>query len=123
LHIQGRNNNGMLKEIFDLKGKPSKQWIGKGTFKHEHFDEASTFVYMEEDKNTGNVVPKMINYTAPVKDLKSILIGSGVSKPKNEAEKRQVLQLKDLLEKMLVIDHEKRISPKDALNHPFITSR
>lgn len=118
--FQGRSNNGMLKEIFDLKGKPSKQWIGKGIFKHEHFDEASTFVYMDEDKNTGNVVPRMINYTAPVRDLKSILLG--VSKPKNEAEKRKVLQLKDLLERMLVVDSEKRITPKEALSHPFLTA-
>ena len=32
-----------------------------------------------------------------------------------------VLQLKDLLDKMLTLDPTKRITVKEALSHPFIT--
>ncbi len=34
--------------------------------------------------------------------------------------RKKVAQFKDLLEKMLVVDPEKRILPSDALKHPFI---
>lgn len=38
----------------------------------------------------------------------------------NEAEKRKLHQFKDLLDKMLVIDPSRRITPKEALQHDFI---
>jgi serine/threonine protein kinase len=34
----------------------------------------------------------------------------------------QVLQLRDLLEKMLVLDPAKRITVKEALSHPFVVA-
>ena len=37
--------------------------------------------------------------------------------------RRKVTQLKDLLEKVLTMDPEKRILPKAVLDHPFITER
>lgn len=37
--------------------------------------------------------------------------------------KRKLMQLKDLMEKMLIIDPERRILPKDALEHPFLTDK
>lgn len=36
---------------------------------------------------------------------------------------RKVTNLKDLLERILMLDNTKRISIKDALSHPFITDR
>jgi serine/threonine protein kinase len=33
-----------------------------------------------------------------------------------------VLQLRDLLEKMLVLDPAKRITVKEALSHPFVVA-
>ena len=38
----------------------------------------------------------------------------------SEGDKRQVAQLADLLERMVALDPEKRITPKEALRHPFI---
>jgi serine/threonine-protein kinase PRP4 len=38
----------------------------------------------------------------------------------DEAQKRKLYQFKDLLDKMLVIDPTKRITPKEALQHEFI---
>lgn len=37
-----------------------------------------------------------------------------------EGPKRKLAQLVDLLEKMTVLDPDRRITPKDALKHPFI---
>lgn len=39
----------------------------------------------------------------------------------SDSERKKVLQLADLLEKMLLMDPEKRISPRDAIEHPFIS--
>ena len=36
---------------------------------------------------------------------------------------RHTTQLADLLEKMLALDPDKRIRPKDALKHPFVKWR
>ena len=38
----------------------------------------------------------------------------------SEGDKRQVAALSDLLERMMHLDPEKRITPKEALRHPFI---
>ena len=40
--------------------------------------------------------------------------------PLTSAERKKLLQFRDLLEKMLALDPDKRITPKDALNHPFV---
>ena len=36
------------------------------------------------------------------------------------AERKQVAHLVDLLERVLALDPDKRITPAEALNHPFI---
>lgn len=46
-------------------------------------------------------------------DFSALLKGS-------EGEPRKIAQLADLLERMMHLDPEKRIAPKDALRHAFI---
>jgi serine/threonine-protein kinase PRP4 len=41
----------------------------------------------------------------------------------SESEQRKVLQLKDILEKILALDPSKRLTPAQALTHPFITEK
>ncbi len=47
------------------------------------------------------------------KDFAGLLVGS-------EGDRKKVAQLADLLERMMALDPDKRITPKDALKHPFI---
>lgn len=47
------------------------------------------------------------------KDFAGLLAGS-------EGDRKKVAQLADLLERMMALDPDKRITPKDALKHPFI---
>ena len=42
---------------------------------------------------------------------------------KHPEDLRKVQQFKDLLDKMLILDPERRISPKEALAHPFIVEK
>lgn len=53
--FQGKNNNGMLKEIMELRGKPSSKLIKKGKFKDQHFDHNMNFIYIEFDSVTKKV--------------------------------------------------------------------
>ena len=57
---------------------------------------------------------------SPSKDLLADLVG-GQRMP--EGQLRKVTQLKDFLEKLLVLDATKRLSINHALAHPFIQER
>lgn len=56
----------------------------------------------------------------PNKEVVESLLGY---KKLNEEHKRKVMQLKDLLDKCLMLDPAKRISLNQALSHPFITEK
>ena len=56
----------------------------------------------------------------PNKDLLAEMIGY---QRLPEGQLRKVTQLKDLLEKMLMLDPSKRISINQALTHPFIQEK
>lgn len=58
-------------------------------------------------------IRKMIANPTVKHDFAALLAGS-------EGEKRKIAQLADLLERMMHLDPEKRITPKDALRHSFI---
>lgn len=61
-----------------------------------------------------------MNTILPTRDLNAELI-AGQNLP--EAEQRKVTQLKDLLEKILMIDPTKRLQINQALTHPFIQEK
>ena len=62
----------------------------------------------------------MMSNIQPIRDLQAELIaGQSLS----EAEQRKVSQLKDLLEKILMLDPSKRTSAVQALSHPFIVEK
>jgi len=57
---------------------------------------------------------------SPSKDLMADMVGS---QRMPEDQVRKVGQLKDFLEKILVLDPSKRLSINHALAHPFIQER
>jgi len=115
----GHTNNHMLKYMMELKGKFPNKMIRKGQFGSQHFDENMNFMLVDTDKITGKEVTKTVNIVKPTKDLKSRLL-SNTSKM-NESELEMVTQFVDLLEKCFVLNPEKRITAKEALNHPFLS--
>jgi len=62
----------------------------------------------------------IINYTNPTKDLLEMLIGKHKL---NEESKRKVVQLRDLLDRMLTLDPSKRCTVSQAITHGFITEK
>ncbi len=116
--FMGNSNNMMLKLIQEVKGKMPHKIIRKGFFSELHFDPDNDFIYKERDKVTNREITRLIKFEQrPVagKDLRSLLMPSKMP----EAETRKILMLADLLEKTLMLDPSKRLTPAQALKHPF----
>ncbi|KAG6463496.1 hypothetical protein O3G_MSEX013904 [Manduca sexta] len=114
----GSSNNKMLKCFMDLKGKIPNRLIKRGKFKDQHFNYNNNFLLHKKDEITGRdkvVETACIN---PVRELSSELRKS--CKYLGDEEDRKLQQLKDLLDKMLMLDSSQRISITDCLKHPFI---
>ena len=116
--FQGNSNNMMLKCIQEVKGKMPHKLIRKGVFATLHFDPDYDFLYKERDRVSGREIQRIIKFEQRPwagKDLKTLLMPQKLP----EAEARKVLQLADLLDKMLMLDPTKRLTPSQALKHPF----
>lgn len=118
----GRTNNQMLRSIMECRGKFSLKMLKKAEFGAVHFDEVDlNFRSLERDRITGKDVMKLINFTKPTRDLKSRLLAAGSGrKGMPEAEVKEVNLFADLLDRCLTLNPEKRITPAEALKHPFI---
>jgi serine/threonine-protein kinase PRP4 len=118
--FQGRTNNHMLKVMMDVKGPFSKKMLKKAEFAFKHFDVTGNwaFFFEEEDVITKQPIKRTVDNPRAVDSLSlSKRLGLAGASP---AEKRRLSQLVDLLERALVLDPEKRMSPAEALQHPFI---
>ena len=111
----GSTDNEMLKQVMELRGGFAQRHIKKGIFSGDHFDIATnSFLSVEKDPVFKQTVVKDIPIGAfKPKDLGERL---GVDK---QNPKKELLEFKDLLEKCLAVDPERRISPEEALRHNF----
>ncbi|CAL1703133.1 unnamed protein product [Somion occarium] len=114
----GRSNNHMLLLMMELKGRFNTKMIKKAKFGDLYFDELGNFQSIEIDKVTGTEVIRKVHITKPTRDLRSRLMPSS-SKLKDD-EAKTLTAFIDLLDKCLALDPSKRITPKEALAHPFI---
>ncbi|XP_072763919.1 uncharacterized protein Prp4k [Anoplolepis gracilipes] len=117
--FSGKTNNQMLKYFMDLKGKMPNKLIRKGTFKDQHFDSNCNFLYHEVDKVTEREKVVVMSTLPATRDLSAELGGNSLPPEQN----RKVGQLKDLLERTLMLDAGKRITVNHALAHPFIQEK
>lgn len=117
----GANNNEMLRHMQEARGRFNNNMIKKAECWGQYFTEDFLFRSSERDKLTGTMREKLVNYKQPVpgKDLKSRMSKS-MHPQADETEKAAVGLLVDLLEKCLQTNPEKRITPKEALQHPFV---
>ncbi|KAK6347172.1 U4/U6 small nuclear ribonucleoprotein prp4 [Orbilia brochopaga] len=114
----GRTNNAMLKSMMECRGKFSQKMLKKGQFTPMHFDEMLNFRSIEKDKLTNKDVVRVINFTKPTRELKPRLLAS--TSGMKDAEIKELNLFIDLLDRCLQLNPEKRITPLDALKHPFI---
>lgn len=114
--FKGRSNNEMLKYIMDVKGPFPKKMLKKAEFAFKHFDMSDAtmaFAMEEPDPVTHQIVKRMIPNPQKQAGFSKLLAHQSDTKKK-------VNQLADLLERMFALEPEKRITPLDALQHPFI---
>ena len=116
----GKTNNQMLKLFMDLKGKMPNKLIRKGAFKDQHFDNACNFLFRDVDRVTERekvLVQATIN---PTRYLLADLMAD-TKLPDDQA--RKVTQLKDILDRCLMLDPTKRATVDHCLTHPFIREK
>ncbi|KAF9156717.1 U4/U6 small nuclear ribonucleoprotein prp4 [Linnemannia schmuckeri] len=116
--FSGRSNNQMLKHMMDLKGPFPKKMIRKGEFSQNHFDEDCNFLSVEVEKVTQKDVIRTIQISKPTKDLKARLMP--YTNQMAPADVIQVNHFINLLDRCLNLNPEQRITPQEALHHPFI---
>ncbi|KAK9837739.1 hypothetical protein WJX74_004027 [Apatococcus lobatus] len=111
----GKSNNEMLRCFMDLKGPFPKKMVKRGAFHEKHFesDPNMSFSLEEEDPIDHRRTRRIIANPTKKRDFAALLSGA-------EGEKRRVALLADLLERMMHLDPDKRMTPKEALRHPFI---
>ncbi|KAL9537557.1 hypothetical protein MBANPS3_011670 [Mucor bainieri] len=118
----GRSNNQMLKHIMELKGRFPNKLLRKAQFTSDHFDEDFNFMSVEVDRITKNEVVKKLTILKPTRDVKTrILAATTPNMPDDET--RLVMAFIDLLDKCLALSPDKRMTPHEALGHPFITGK
>ncbi|CAH0713363.1 unnamed protein product, partial [Brenthis ino] len=114
----GSTNNKMLKCFMDLKGKIPSRILRKGKFKDQHFNYNNNFLLHKTDEFTGREKVVEINNLTITRDLYKELKKS--YKSPTSSEEKKIGQLKDLLDKMLILDSNQRLSATDCLKHSFI---
>lgn len=130
----------MLFLMMEVKGKINHRLIKKATFGGMYFDESMNFLSVEKDKITGAVscivscsppavtylltrqdVLKTLVISGPSRDIRSrIMPSSAIQLKMKDDEIKQMTNFVDLLDKCLQLDPAKRITPRDALLHPFV---
>ncbi|KAM7484541.1 hypothetical protein LguiA_000550 [Lonicera macranthoides] len=112
----GSTNNDMLRLHMELKGPFPKKMLRKGAFTGHHFDQDLNFLVTEEDPVTKKIMKRLLFNFKP-KDFSTIVLSSPGEDPK------MLVNFKDILEKIFVLDPDKRITVSQALSHPFITGK
>ncbi|KAJ7237736.1 kinase-like protein [Mycena haematopus] len=115
----GRSNNQMLLHMMELKGRFNGKMIKRAKFGDVYFDEMGGFESVEKEKASGNDVIRKVHISKPARDLRARLLPSGGTRLSDE-ETNVLLHFVDLLDKCLSLDPARRITPREALAHPFI---
>jgi len=106
----GRSNAHMLLLMTELRGRFNTKLVRRARFGDTYFDDMGAFVH--PDAKTVNA-PR-------TRDLKARLMPPG--ERFGDAEAKALGQFVDLLEKCLMLDPARRITPREALAHGFLRS-
>ncbi|KNZ77914.1 Serine/threonine-protein kinase PRP4 like protein [Termitomyces sp. J132] len=115
----GRSNNQMLLLMMELKGRFNSKMIKRAKFGDVYFDDMSAFESVETDRVTGAAIVRKVHISKPTRDLRARLMPPASAKLKDD-ENKLIVSFIDLLDKCLALDPARRITPKEALTHPFV---
>lgn len=117
----GDSNNQMLKAIMEIRGKFSAKLYKRGELSHLHFDDVGNFISAEQDKALGKTTVRTLAIVKPTRDLRTRLMAA--SGGMTDIESRDLNNFVDLLERCLTLNPDKRLTPSEALKHPFFLSK
>jgi len=123
----GKSNNDMLKHFMDLKGKFPNKIIKSGQNWKQHFDENLDFKFIDKHPATRKRIVRTITDCSAKRSMLELILGRiGPEKQKSEIKADQIYvkkakQFADLLTQMTALDPEKRATPEDLLQHPFVS--
>ncbi|QRW00991.1 Serine/threonine-protein kinase [Ceratobasidium sp. AG-Ba] len=115
----GRTNNQMLLHMMELKGRFNTKMIRKAKFGSTHFDDTGAFLSVEKDKITGGDVTRKVMISKPNRDVRARILAANGGKVADE-DSKLIMSFIDLLDRCLALDPARRITPKEALMHPFV---
>ncbi|KAI9473735.1 MAG: kinase-like domain-containing protein [Benjaminiella poitrasii] len=118
----GRNNNQMLKHVMEVKGRFPNKLLRKAQFTADHFDDDFNFLSRELDRVNKKEIVRKITILKPTRDIKTRILAATIPNMPDD-ENRLVLAFIDFLDKCLSLSPDKRMSPHEALYHPFITGK
>jgi len=127
--FRGKTNNDMMRLFMEVKGKLPHKIIKTGMCWKQHFDENLDFKFFDQDKVTRKKVTRIITDCAakPGKGvLDQVLVRVGPEKQKSEIKDDQIYtkkakQFGDIMNLMTTLDPDRRATPVDMLQHPFVT--
>jgi serine/threonine-protein kinase PRP4 len=132
----GRSNNQMLHYMMELKGRFPLRMLKRGRFTSQHFDIADAggdtavqFCESYYDKLLGREsIRRRVVSPKAERDLRSRLLNDAerrrIKASSNpEEELAMVSAFVDLLEKVLTLNPERRLTVREALTHPFISGQ
>ncbi|KAJ5079266.1 protein kinase superfamily protein [Anaeramoeba ignava] len=117
----GRSNNDMLRLHMETKGPFAKKVLKKALFVPKHFTQDFLFLHQSLDPITNTLLTKpVVVEQNPQRSLYSLLKIDQIPKS-DKVMRNKLLQFKDLLEKIFILDPSKRITIEQAIAHPFLT--
>eukprot|EP00445_Apocalathium_hangoei_P014356 CAMPEP_0203873410 /NCGR_PEP_ID=MMETSP0359-20131031/19735_1 /ASSEMBLY_ACC=CAM_ASM_000338 /TAXON_ID=268821 /ORGANISM="Scrippsiella Hangoei, Strain SHTV-5" /LENGTH=589 /DNA_ID=CAMNT_0050792107 /DNA_START=76 /DNA_END=1845 /DNA_ORIENTATION=- len=122
----GKDNNDMIRRFMELKGKIPHKMIKTGTCWKTHFDENFDFKYNTYDKVTRKKKLQIITDCSAKRSILDLVMARvGTEKQKSEDREdqlyvRKAKEFADLIGQMTTFDPEKRATPEQLLQHPFV---
>lgn len=121
--LPGRNDFQMLQLMVNMFGAFPAHMVAASPRRHVLFDEEGRFRgYVEISEASGVEPGELLRYFL-YDTIEDLILHYGVTQEERDRERERRALLVDLLNRMLTLDPEARITPEAALEHEFLQAR
>eukprot|EP01066_Platyproteum_vivax_P009068 Platyproteum_vivax@DN3959_c0_g1_i1.p1 len=119
----GRSNNEMLKMMIDLFGPIPDKLLRTGVLVDSHFKDNRRFMLLKDNKRSEYVMTKRKTLSGMLQSEMYYKLYPPKTLMSNKFITKKVAQLVAFLEKTMMLDPKKRITPEKALEMPWIKEK